>query len=264
MFGFHEDFQSLAWHHSLSAAVIYRLQMEAECRHTPTARQHVQLKTIMRLLFVENGNKTLLLDCSLSLHNLIIFIMKDQVYYWWLSWVHYTFSMIYYLLLNRQQIECKWTQRGEFRCRTCGAELDDLAPLRHGVLSVRLLGGGLDGHRVLCARTQEPMTSDRHREGNRLRHQLRRDVLKNKDAAGGFCLHHLLSHDCELDGDKQVELILQPPPLHHRRRHKPLDEPDGSHQQNVLSILSRSVTLLSFLKVPLSPGLQLTINLTWN
>ena len=68
---------------------------------------------------------------------------------------------------------------------TCGAELDDLAPRRHGVFSVRLFGGCLDGHGVLCARTQEPMTSHRHRQGNRLRHQLRRDFLIDKDTAGG-------------------------------------------------------------------------------
>lgn len=68
---------------------------------------------------------------------------------------------------------------------TCGAELDDLAPLRDGVVPVRLLGGSLDGHGVLCARTQEPMTSHRHRQGNRLCHQLRRYVLKDKDTGHG-------------------------------------------------------------------------------
>ena len=61
---------------------------------------------------------------------------------------------------------------------TCRAELDDLAPLGHGVVPVRLLGGRLHSHRVVGARAQEPMASHRHGQGDGPRHQLGGDVLE--------------------------------------------------------------------------------------
>lgn len=63
---------------------------------------------------------------------------------------------------------------------TGSAELDDLAPLGDGVVAVRLFGRRLDGHGVLCAGAQEPVTSDRHGQRHCLGYQLGRNILEGE------------------------------------------------------------------------------------
>lgn len=66
----------------------------------------------------------------------------------------------------------------ELSCvHTGSAELNDLAPLRDGVVPVGLLGCSLDGNSVLCAGAQEPVAPDRHGQGDRLGHELGGNVL---------------------------------------------------------------------------------------
>lgn len=68
---------------------------------------------------------------------------------------------------------------------TSSAKLDDLAPLRDGVVPVSLFRCGLDGHGVLCAWAQEPVAPHRHGQGHRLGHELGRNILEGGRSTGG-------------------------------------------------------------------------------
>lgn len=90
---------------------------------------------------------------------------------------------------------------------TCGAELHNLAPPRDGVVPVQPLGGRLGGDGVFRARTQEPMASHSHRQGDRLRHQLRRHVLRDQE--GGFQFQDFLQPPVTSRGPCRTDLVFE-------------------------------------------------------
>lgn len=65
-------------------------------------------------------------------------------------------------------------------CHTASAELHNLAPLRHQVVTVWLSDSSLDSDTVLGPRAEEPVSSHRHRERYGLSHQLGWNILENK------------------------------------------------------------------------------------
>lgn len=75
---------------------------------------------------------------------------------------------------------------------TSRAELDDLAPLRDGVVPVGPFGRRLHRHGVLCTGAEEPVAPNGHGQRHRFGHQLGGDVLDMRQAdkcqdQGGKC-----------------------------------------------------------------------------